>query len=119
VWDGYLLVKPLMRPRAIIVVDILAQHVPQMAFAEDEQPGQALGAVGAYLALGIGVRIGCSKQRMDHVDACRLKDDIKGWDELGVRVVDQKVADRLSVLQAPHDLLGTQRASGWRVQPAK
>lgn len=40
-----------MRPRAIIVVDILAQHVPQMAFAEDEQPVQALGADGAYPAL--------------------------------------------------------------------
>ena len=44
-----------MRPRAIIVVDILAQHVPHMAFAEDEQPIQALGADGADPALGMAL----------------------------------------------------------------
>jgi hypothetical protein len=68
-----------------------------MAFAEDKQTVQALGADGADPALGIGVRIGCSKRRMDDVHACGLKDDIKGWGELGVVVVDQKADDRLLV----------------------
>src|SRR4051812_8575023 len=101
--DGYLLVEPLMRPRAIIVVDIIAQHTPQMAFAEDEQPIQALGADPTF---GIGIGVGCSKRRMDDMDICSLKDSIKGWGELGVVVVNQKADDWLSAFQAPCDLSG-------------
>ena len=43
---------------------------------------------------------------MDHVDACGLKDGIKGWGELGVVVMDQKADDRPSVFQAPRELSG-------------
>jgi hypothetical protein len=54
-----------------------------MAFAEDEQTVQALGADGTHPALGIGVRVGRSKRRMDHVNAYGLKDGCMGSEHVG------------------------------------
>ncbi len=89
--DWCLLVNALMRTGAIIELNILTRHTPQMALAKDEQAIQALLPNRTKPAFGRGVGVGCSKRRMDDVDTLILEDSVKGWPEFGVVVVDQEL----------------------------
>ncbi len=67
-----------------------AEHVLEMAAADDEDPVEAVGADGPHPAFGVGVRVRCLDGRVDHLDALGAEDLIEGAAELLVAVVDQE-----------------------------
>ena len=109
-----------MRPLAVVMGHVGAQHVFEVAAAEDQQPVETLAADGADEALGEGVRLRRTNRCPDHPDAFALEDLIEGEAELAVTVVDQEprpFEDTAEVEVAC--LLGAQPPLGLVVQPAR
>ena len=77
-----------MRTRPVVARDILAHHMAQMAWIEDEDLVQALFAHRPYLALGIGIRIWRSIRRVDDLDLFGNEDSVERLRELAVVVMD-------------------------------
>ena len=79
-----------MGPVLVVVPAVDAEHVFEMAAAEDEDPVEAVGADGSHPAFGVGVRVGRLHGRADHVEALGVEDLIERTAELRVAIVDQK-----------------------------
>src|SRR6266536_361542 len=67
-----------------------AEHVFEVAAAEDEDPVEAVGANRAYPTLGEGVRVRRLDRRADHLDAFRPKDVVERAAELAVAIMDEE-----------------------------
>jgi hypothetical protein len=78
-------------PHAFLVVmlDVGAQYVFEVAAAEDQEPVETLVADGADESLCIGVRLRRLHRRMDHLDSFTAEEFVEGGGELAVAVVDQ------------------------------
>ena len=75
------------------MVDIGAEHVLEVAAAEDQQPVETLAAHAAHAAdeaFGVGVRLRQAHRRADHADAFAAEDLVKDGGVLAVAVMDQK-----------------------------
>ena len=58
-----------VRPLAVVVVDVDAEHVFEVTAVEDQQPVQALGTHGPHEAFCDRVRLRCAHGRLDDSDA--------------------------------------------------
>src|SRR5919106_2614357 len=90
-----------MWPVLVVVVAVDAEHMLEVAAAEDEDAVEAVGADGADPALGVGVRVRRLDGRADQLDALAPEDLVEGVAELRVAVVDEK-PERLLVAEL-HD----------------
>src|SRR6266545_4609152 len=89
-----------MRPLAVVVIDVDAQHVFEVTPVEDQKPVQAFGTRGSDEALGDRVRLRCTHRRLHDPDALGAEDLIEGAAVLAVAVADQ-VADSMSETSRP------------------
>src|SRR5438093_10730045 len=80
-----------------------AEHVLEMAAAEDEDSVEAFGANGAYPTLGVGVCVRRLDGRADHPDALGAEDFVEGVAELRVAFVDEE-PERLLVAEPQHQI---------------
>jgi hypothetical protein len=84
------------RPRArvwalaVVVIDVDAQNMLELASSEDQQPVQAFGPCGPHEALGVSVGLRRAERRLDNVDAFRAEDLVEAGGELGVAIADQE-----------------------------
>src|SRR6266536_3286580 len=93
-----------------------AEHVFEVAAAEDEDPVEAVGANRAYATLGEGVRVRRLNRRADHLDAFRPDDLVERVAELGVAIMDEE-PERLLVRELHGEvarLLGGRASVGVR-----
>src|SRR5438094_658869 len=67
-----------------------AEHVLEMAAAEDEDPVEAVGADCAHPTLGEGVRVRGLNWRADDLDALGAEDFVECVAELRVAIVDEE-----------------------------
>jgi hypothetical protein len=65
----------LVRAVLVVVLAIDAEHMRDVAAAENEVPIEAVGANGPCPALGVGVPVWCSDRRAHHLDALRADQD--------------------------------------------
>ena len=79
-----------MWPVLVVVPAVDAEHVLEMAAAEDQDPVEAVGASRAHPALGEGVRVRGLDRCAKHLDALRPEDLVEGVAELRVAIVDQE-----------------------------
>jgi len=86
----------------VVVPPVDAEHVLEVAAAEDEDPVEAVGADGPHPALGVGVRVGRLDGRADHGDALGAEHLVERAAELLVAVVDQE-SERLLIFEL-HDV---------------
>jgi hypothetical protein len=82
-----------MRPMAVVVVDVDAEHLLKLSPADDQDPVEAVAADGADPALGERVRLRRPKGCADDFDAVASEDLVEDTAELAVSVVNQE-ADR-------------------------
>jgi hypothetical protein len=82
-----------MRPMAVVVVDVDAEHLLELSPADDQDPVEAVAADGADPALGERVRLRRPKRCADDLDAVASEDLVEDTAELAVSVVNQE-ADR-------------------------
>jgi len=75
-----------MWPVLVVVKAVDAEHVLEMAAAEDQDPVEAVGASGAHPALGEGVRVRGLDRCANHLDALRPEDLVEGTAELRVAI---------------------------------
>ncbi len=102
-----------MRPLAVVVVDVDAEHAIEVAPAEDQQPVHALGMHGADEALGDRVRLRCSHRDLDDPGALATEDLVEGAAVLAVAVADQEADALLGEVEAEvARLLGDPGATG-------
>jgi hypothetical protein len=79
-----------MWPVLVVVTAVDAEHVLEMAAAEDEDPVEAISAESADPALGVSVRVRRLDRRVNHLEALAAEDLGEGVAELRVAVVDEK-----------------------------
>ncbi len=79
-----------MRPMAVVVVDVDAEHLLKLSRADDQDPGEAVAADGADPALGERVRLRHPERRADDLDAFASEDLVEDVAELAVAIVDRK-----------------------------
>src|SRR6266498_3367411 len=78
-----------MRPMLVVVPTVDAEHVLEVASAEDEDAVETVGAERAHPALGVGVCVWRLDGRADHVDALGPEDFVEAGAELRVAVVHE------------------------------
>src|SRR6266511_2274520 len=83
-----------MRSLVVVVVDVNAEHLFEVAAVDDQQPVQTFGADGPDEALGDPVRLRRPHRRLDDPDAFAAADVVEGEVVLAVAVADQE-ADAL------------------------
>jgi hypothetical protein len=79
-----------MRPLAVVMVGVDAQHVFEMATIQDQQPVETLGAHGPDEALGDRVRLRRTHRRLHEANAFAAEDLVEGAGVLAVAVADQE-----------------------------
>jgi hypothetical protein len=79
----------LQRPVLIVVVGVLGQDQPQVPFAGDQHPVQALAAGTAHPAFRDCVRTRRPDWRLDDLHPGCGEDRVKGDGELGVPIPDE------------------------------
>lgn len=82
-----------MRPVAVVMIDVNAEHAFKLSPADDQDPVEAVAPDGANPALGERVRFRRPERRGDDFDPFASEDLVEDFAELAVSVVDQK-ADR-------------------------
>ena len=92
-WSWWSQAKRSMRPVAVVMVDVDAEHVLELSPADDQHPVEALAPDGADPALGERVRLRRPERCPDDLDAFASEDLVENVAELAVAIVDQ-VADR-------------------------
>jgi hypothetical protein len=84
----------LVRTVSVVMLDVDAEDLLQVATADDQQPVQALGTGGAHPALRIGIRLGCPDRGYQHLATLRAEHVVEAATELRV-VVAEHEAHRL------------------------
>jgi hypothetical protein len=80
-----------VRPVRVVVIDVLIEDQPQMPFAGNQHPVQALAAAAGDPAFGDRVRARRPYGRLDDPDADRGEHRVECRGELGVPVPDQEL----------------------------
>ncbi len=108
-----------MRPFAVVVVDIDAQHMLKMSAIEDQQPVETLSSHCADEAFCDRVRFRRPYWRLHDPDAFAAEDLVEGAAVLAIAVADQE-ADACSEKSRPRlrACWVTQAPVGLAVQPA-
>ena len=83
-----------MRSLAVVVLDVDARDVFEVATAEDQQVVETLRSDGAGEALGVGVRLRRADRCVDDADAFAAEYVVEGSGEPAVAVVDQRASSR-------------------------
>lgn len=109
-----------MWPLRVVVGDVRAEHVLEVATADDQQPVETLCAYRTHEALRVGVRLWCPDRRVDHLDRFAAEDLVERHEELVVAVVDQEPCPLEHTGEAEvASLLRDPGAVGLVVQPAR
>ena len=108
-----------MWPLAVVMVDIDAEHVLEVAAVENQQPVEALRADGADEAFGDRIRLRRSHRRLRNPDTFAAEDLVEGTAVPTVTVAEQEADAALAEVQAEVSrLLGYHSPVGFLVQPA-
>ena len=83
-----ILLQRSVRPVAVVVIGVLAEDQPQVPFADDKHPVQALAASTADPAFGDRVRPGALARVFDDPHTSRGEHRVEGGGELGIPVPD-------------------------------
>ncbi len=83
------------------MLNVLAQDLPEVAFAGDQQPVQGLATSGSDPAFTDGVRSGRPVGRGHHPDTLRTKDLVEADHELAVAIVDQELRPQIGLAELP------------------
>src|SRR4051812_38033400 len=83
----------------VVVLDVDAKDVGELAAAEDQEPVEPFAADGSDPALHVSVRIGCSDGRPDDLDSIAREEGVERARELRVAVVDQEPSLPVAVLR--------------------
>jgi hypothetical protein len=89
--NGRVEVERAVGPVLVVVADIDAKNVFELAAAEDQEPIEALLPRGADPALDVRVRVRRLQRRPDDPYSLAAEDVVAGAAELGVTVVDEKL----------------------------
>jgi hypothetical protein len=111
-WDE---LQRAVRPVGVVVIDVDAEHMLEMAAVHDEEPIEAFSADGADEALGNRVRVWCSHWRLDDADAFAGEHGVKVARELAVSIADQETERRGLLPKSPGELssLLSDPCPGW------
>ena len=90
-----------MRAGPIVMVEVVAQDLDQVALAQDDQPIQTLSPQGAQHPLAGGVRARAPERGSGDPNASRREDRLELGAVLRVAVVDQNFDRDLQLLQLP------------------
>jgi hypothetical protein len=83
----------------VVVADIDAKNVFELAAAEDREPIEALSPRGADPALDVRVGVGRPQRRPDNPYSLAAEDVIAGAAELGVTVVEEKPRSLAAIVE--------------------
>jgi hypothetical protein len=104
-WDGgsewRRLRQGAVRAVAVVMVDILGQHPPQLPAPEDEHLVQQLTPNRAHPPLRVGVRPRRSHWRAQHPDPLGREDRIERGSELHIPIADQQAELADAALETP------------------
>jgi hypothetical protein len=75
---------------AVVVTDVDAEDVRELAAADDQHPVEALAAYGSDPALHVSVGVGRLNGSSDDLDVLAFEESVEGAWELGIAVVDQE-----------------------------
>jgi hypothetical protein len=89
-----------MRPLAVVVVDVDAEHAFEVTRVKDQQPVETLGTHSPDEALGDRVRFRRSQRRPHDPDALATEDFVEGAAVLAVAVADQEAGALLREVEA-------------------
>ncbi len=105
-------------PVLVVVTPVNAEHVLEMAAAEDEDPVEAVGANRAHPTLGEGVRVRGLNWRADDLDASVRKTSSKAWLNFESRswMRNRKGCSSPSCMTRLRACWVTQRPSGFELQ---
>jgi len=103
---GRVLARRPVRPVAVIVIGVLAEDQPQVPFAGDQHPVQALAAGAGDPAFGYSVRARRLDRCLDDPRAHRGEHRIEPGGELRVPVADQELQLVSAALQAHQEIAG-------------
>jgi hypothetical protein len=84
---GRVLLQRPVRPVRVVVIDVFIKDQPQVPFADDEHPVQALAPGASDPAFGDGVRLGRHDRALDNPPAQRAERRVERLSELGVAVL--------------------------------
>jgi hypothetical protein len=87
-------------PRGVVVLDVDAEDVLELAAAEDEEPVETFAADGADSALHVRVCVRCADGGADGLDVFALEKRIECSRERGVSVVGQEPHLSVAVVEA-------------------
>jgi hypothetical protein len=79
-----------VRAVAVVMINILGQHRPQLPAADDQHPVQQLPPDGAHPPLGVGVGPRRPYRRAQHLDSLGREDRIERGGELRIPIPDEK-----------------------------
>jgi len=109
-----------VRAFAIVVLDVDAQDVFEVAAADDQEPVETFGSDGSDKPLGVRVRLRRSHRRVDDPDSFAAEHLVEGSGELGVAIVDQEAGSFEELVKLRlRACWSTQAPDGFVVQPAR
>ena len=99
-----------VRAFAVVVLDVDAQDVFEVAAADDQEPVETFGSDGSDKPLGVRVRLRRSHRRVDDPDSFAAEHLVEGRGELAIAIVNQEAdpfeeageAEVASLLEHPH-----------------
>jgi hypothetical protein len=91
-----------VRSSTVVVLDVDAEHMLELAPAEDQQPVEAFAADASDLALHVCICVRSPNRRADDLDGLAREEGIEGAREFGVAIVDQEPHRSLVVVEI-HD----------------
>ena len=97
---------PAMRASRVVVPDIAAQDVLEMATRDDEGEVEALLTSGPHPPLRVRVRAGRADRRADYLGAFRGEDLVEATRELGVPVADEEAEATTAFVQVRDEVPG-------------
>jgi hypothetical protein len=87
---GWLKRESAVRAFVVVMLDVGAQDLFEVAAADDQEPVETLVADAADESLRVGVGLWCLHRRVDHLDSFTVKEFVEGGGELAVAIVDQE-----------------------------
>jgi hypothetical protein len=104
----------------VVVLDVHAQDVFEVAAANDQEPIETLVADGADESLRVGVRLRRLHRRVDHPHSFAAEHLVEGGGELAIAIVDQKpIRSNRLVKPRLRACWTTQVPDGFSVQPPR
>jgi hypothetical protein len=92
-------VERAMRSLSVVVADVDAEDVLELAAAGDQDPVEAFAANAADPALHVGVGVRRLDGSSDDLDVVAFEEGVEGARELGVAIVDQEPHRPVAVVE--------------------